>query len=128
MVRGFISESFRGTFLQGEIKHTEALLGRALPHRQLINSHAHVILELLAPNEVRFLRGLSLSASSSSQEFSGLTRSRYRQSTSNTPSYRCCCGSLLTSSANCTMLPVNRSGPAMNSLVLKVQMGAREKF
>ncbi len=85
-----------------------------------MNSHSHVILELPAPKEISILWGRNLSAPSSSQECSGLTRSRDRQSSTNTPSYRCCSGSLLTSSASCTTLPVHHSSPAINSVGLKV--------
>ena len=87
-----------------------------------MNSHAHVILELPAPKEVSLIWDINLSASSSSQDFSRLTGSRDRQSATNTPSYRCCPGSLLTSSACCTTLPVHRSSPALNSVALKVQI------
>ena len=51
-----------------------------------------------------------------------MTRSRDRQSASNTPSYQCCPGSLLTSSASCTTLPVERSSPALNAVALKAQI------
>jgi hypothetical protein len=56
--------------------------------------HAHVILELTAPKEVSMIWDLNRSASFSSQDFSSFTRSRDRQSATNTPSYRCCPGSL----------------------------------
>ena len=61
-----------------------------------------MILELPAPKEVSMIWDLNLTASSSSQGFSLFTRSRDRQSATNTPSDRCCPGSLLTSSAICT--------------------------
>jgi hypothetical protein len=57
-----------------------------------MNSHAHVILELPAPIEVSNNWDLNLSASFSSQEFSRCTRSRERQSVTNTPPFRCCPG------------------------------------
>ncbi len=50
------------------------------------------------------------------------TRSRERQSTTNTPSYRCCPVSILSSSASCATLPVHRSSPALNAVALKVQI------
>ena len=87
-----------------------------------MNSHAHVLLELPAPKEVSILWDLNLSTSFSSQEFSRFTRSRDRQSATNTPSYRCCPGSLLLSSPSCAPLPVHRSSPALNSVALKVQI------
>ena len=71
-----------------------------------MNSHAHVILELPAPKEVSMIWDLNLSASFSSQDFSRFTRSRDRQSATNTPSYRCCPGSLLSSSPSSATLPV----------------------
>ena len=55
-----------------------------------MNSHAHVILELPAPKEASMIWDLNLSGSCSSQDFSRFTRSRERQSATNTPSYRCC--------------------------------------
>ena len=55
-----------------------------------MNSHAHTILELPAPKEVSMIWDLNMSASFSGQEFSRFTRSRDRQSATNTPSYRCC--------------------------------------
>jgi hypothetical protein len=87
-----------------------------------MNSHAHVILELPAPKEVSMIWYLNLSVSFSSQDFSRFTRSRDRQSATNTPSYRCCPGSLLSSTASCDTLPVHRSGPALNAVALKVQI------
>ncbi len=83
-----------------------------------MNSHARVMLEL-APKEVNILWDLKLTASSSNQAFTRLTRSRARHSATNTPSYQCGPGSLLTSSACSTSLPVHRSSPAINSVGLK---------
>ena len=87
-----------------------------------MNSHAHVTLELPAPKEVSMIWDLNLSASFSSQDFSRFTRSKERQSATNTPSYRCCPGSLLSSSASCATLPVHRSSPALNAVELKFQI------
>ena len=87
-----------------------------------MNSHALVTLALPAPKEVSMIWDLNLSASSSSQDFSRSTRTRNRQLATNTPSYRCCPGSLLHSLARCATLPVHRSRPALNSVALKVQL------
>jgi hypothetical protein len=97
-------------------------LDRAPPQRPLMNSHAHVILALPAPKEVSMIWELNLSASFSSQHFSRFSRSMERQSATNTPSYRCCPGSLLSSSPSCATLPVHRSSPALNAVALKVQI------
>ena len=114
-----IPNEFRGTFLKRESKHTEALIG----HHPIDHlSHAHVILELPAPKEVSNFWDLNLSASFSSQGFSRFTRSRDRQSATNTPSYRSGPGSLLTTYASCTTLPVHRSSPPLNAVALKVQI------
>ena len=86
-----------------------------------MSSHAHVRLELPAPKEVSMLWDLNMSASSSSQDFSRSTRTRDRQSATNTPSLRCCPASLLPSSARCATLPVHRSSPALNSVCLQMQ-------
>ncbi len=102
--------------------NVRASLDRAPPHMRLVNSHAYVILELPAPNEVSILWDVNLSASVSSQDFSRCTRSRERQSATNTPSYRCCTGSIFSSSASCVTLPVHRSSPALNAVALKVQI------
>ena len=48
---------------------TPRSLDMAPPHRPLMNSHAHVILELPAPKEVSMISDLNLSASFSSQDF-----------------------------------------------------------
>ena len=85
-----------------------------------MDSHAHVILELPVPKEVRFIWDLNLSGSSSSQDFS--PRSRDHQPATNTPSDRCCPGSLLTSSPSCTPLRVHRPSPALDAVELKVQI------
>ncbi len=87
-----------------------------------MNSHAPAILELPAPKEVSILWDLNLSAASSSQDYSRSTRTRHRQLATNTPSYRCCPGSLLPSSARCASLPVHRSGPALKSVSLKIEV------
>jgi hypothetical protein len=90
-----------------------------------MNSHAHVILELPAPKNVSNFWNLHLSASFSSQGFSRVTRSRDRQSATNTPSYRCCPGflfSLFSSTASCAILPVHRFSPALNAVALRVQV------
>ena len=87
-----------------------------------MNSHAHVILELPAPKEVSMIWDLNLSASVCSQDFSRFTRNRDRQSATNRPSYRCCPGSLLSSSPSCATLPVHRSNPALKPVTLKVQI------
>ena len=87
-----------------------------------MNSHAHVILELPEPKEVSMIWDLNRSASFSSKDFSRCTRRRERQSATNTPSYRCCPGSIFTSSASCVTLPVHRSSPALNAVELKVQI------
>ena len=57
-----------------------------------MSSHAHVILELPAPKEVSHIWDLNLSASFSSLDVPHFTRSRERQSATNTPPYRCCPG------------------------------------
>ena len=92
-----------------------------------MNSHAHVILELPAPKEVSMIWDLNLSDSFSSQRFSRFTRSRDRQSATNTPSYRLSMLSwfslfLFTSTASCATLPVHRSSPALDAVGLKVQI------
>ena len=87
-----------------------------------MSSHAHVILEVPAPKEVSSFWDLNLSASFSSQGVSRFTRSRDRQSATNTPSYRCCPGSLLSSSPSCATLPVHHSSPALKPVTLKVQL------
>ncbi len=85
-----------------------------------MNSYAHLILGLPALKEVSILWDLNLSAFSSSQDISRSTRTRDRQSATNTPSYRCCPGSLLSSSPSCTTLPVHRSNHARNAVECKV--------
>ena len=87
-----------------------------------MTSHAQAILELPAPKEVSMIWDLNLSASFSSQHFSRFTRSRDRKSATNTPSYRCCPGSLLSSSPRCATPPEHRSSPALNAVTLKVQI------
>ena len=69
-------------------------LDRAPPHRPLMNSHAL-------------------------QDCSRCTRSSERQSATNTPSYRCCPGSLFSSTTSCATLPVHRSSPALNAVEVK---------
>ncbi len=96
-----------------------------------MNSHAHVTLELPAPKEVRMIWDLNLSASFSCQNFSRFTKSRDRQSATNTPSYRCCPGSLFflfSSAASCATLPVHRSSPALNAVGLPVQIPMRKDY
>jgi hypothetical protein len=90
--------------------------------RPLMNSHAQVILELPTPKEVSMIWDPNLSVSFSSQDFSRCTRSRERQSATNTPSYRCFPVPLCSSSASCATLPVHRSSPALNAVALKVQI------
>jgi hypothetical protein len=70
-----------------------------------------MILELPAPKEVSILWNQNLSASSISQDFSLFTRSRDRQSATNTLSYRCCSVlfSLHLLSASCA-LPLHLGG------------------
>ncbi len=87
-----------------------------------MNSHAHAILEPPAPNEVSNFWDSNLSAAFSGQDFSRFTRSRRRQSATNTPSYRSCPGSLLSSSPSCATLPVHRSSPALKPVTLKVRI------
>ncbi len=91
-----------------------------------MNSHAHVILELPALKEVTMLWDLDLSASFSSQGVSRCPRSRELQSATNTPSYRCCTGSLFSflfsSRASGASLPVYRSSPARKAEELTVQI------
>ena len=121
MVRGFNSEAVpRHVSSTREQAHRS--LDRAPPHRPLMSSHAHMILELPAPNEVSNFWDLNLSASFSIQDFSRSTRSRDRQSATNTPSYRCCPGFIFCSSASCATLPVHRSSPPLNAVALKVQI------
>jgi hypothetical protein len=118
---GSIPNEFRGTFLQRESKQHRSL-DRAPHHRPLMHSLAHVILELPAPKEVSMIWDLNLCASFSSQDVSRFTRSRDRQSATNTPSYRCCPGSILSSLPTCATLPVHRSSPVLNAVELKVQI------
>ncbi len=87
MVRGLNSECVR-RHVTSTWEQAHRSLARAQPHRPLMNSHAHVILELHAPKEVSLSWDLNLSASFSSQDFSRFTKSRARQSATNTPSYR----------------------------------------
>ena len=121
MVRGFNSE-WVPRHVRSMWEQAHRSLDRAPPHRPLMNSHAHVILELPAPKEVSMIWDLNLSASFNSQAFSRCTRNRERQSATNTPSYRCCPGSIFCSSASCATLPVHRSSPVLNPVALKVQI------
>ena len=67
MVRGFNSECVP-KHVPSTCEQAHRSLGRAPPHRPLMNSHAHAILELPVPKEVSMIWDLNLSASFSSQE------------------------------------------------------------